>query len=707
MRPPFLHRSFFPVTSRFALLLALVFASLLPGAHARAAGLLVADGGLGGVLEIVSHDVDVTINNGIAITRVEQVFRNTEDRTVEALYTFPVPKGASVANFSMWINGKEMVGEVVEKERAREIYNTYKQQERPKDPGLLEQVDYKTFEMRIFPIFAGAEQRVRVTYYQELDTDHDWSTYVYPLATTTTSRRAPVDEQTRGRFSLRMAVKSEIPLQEMTSPSHANDFVMADHSPHFHEASLEATGGDLSRDVVLAFRTTRPKTGLDLITSRPEGERGYFLLTLTAGEELEQFAGNGASDYVFVLDISGSMSNEGKLALSRGSLGAFVKDLSPEDRFELLTFNVKTMPLFGELRAADDLAKSEADRYLGQQSARGGTDLAAAVEAAYRYGNPDRPLVVVILSDGLTEQRERRELIELTKARPANARVFAVGVGNDVNRPLLEQVTAEAGGLAAFLSRGDDFERQAQAFRRKLLKPVATNVRLQIEGADADDFEPQTLGNLYHGTPLRLYGRYGKGGPATARLSAEIAGRTWTQDLPITLPQGDGGNPEIERMWAWHRTDRLLKQADASGSRDSVSGEVTRLGEAYSIVTPYTSFIVLENDAEYRRWNIDRRNALRIERDRSAQRKLREQLERLREKAADQVGPPAAPSATAPNREEPQPAAQRQTSQEPTRSGDGRGVDIDVPGGGAIDPLTALAAGLLGGFTLLSRRREA
>ena len=106
---------------------------------------------------------------------------NTENRMVEALYTFPVPKGASVSNFSMWIGGKEMIGEVVEKERAREIYESYKQTRR--DPGLLEQVDYKRFEMRIFPIPAGAEQRVKLTYYQELDTDHDWATYVYPLAT--------------------------------------------------------------------------------------------------------------------------------------------------------------------------------------------------------------------------------------------------------------------------------------------------------------------------------------------------------------------------------------------------------------------------------------------------------------------------------------------------------------------------------------------
>ena len=182
---------------------------------AGAAGLLIADGGFGGVLEIKEQDVHVTINNGVAVTEIDQVFVNTENRVVEALYTFPVPKAASVSNFSMWIDGKEMIGEVVEKQRAREIYESYKQTRR--DPGLLEQVDYKRFEMRIFPIPPGAEQRVKLTYYQELDADDDWATYVYPLATVT---RAGIDEQTKGHFAFTVDVKSEVPIVAMESPSH-------------------------------------------------------------------------------------------------------------------------------------------------------------------------------------------------------------------------------------------------------------------------------------------------------------------------------------------------------------------------------------------------------------------------------------------------------------------------------------------------------
>ena len=389
---------------RFALALAVaagLFGALPMNTHA--AGLLIADGGFGGVLEIKEQDVKVTINNGIAVTQIDQVFVNTEQRQVEALYTFPVPKGASVANFSMWINGKEMIGEVIEKERAREIYNSYKRVKR--DPGLLEQTDYKTFEMRIFPIAAGAEQRVRVAYYQQLDYDHNQGTYVYPLATVT---RTNIDQRTTGKFALTMDIQSAVPITSMNSPSHGDMVVTAKHTDEYWQASLETDGGDLARDVVINYDTARPNTGLDLVASKQKGEDGFFLVTLTAGEELAKADGAGA-DYVFILDVSGSMAHDGKLRLSSGSIKAFIDQLGDGDRFELVTFNVKPTMLFSRLTDAQDNAKAEAQVFLDSQQARGGTSLHPAIMTAYKYGDPDRELNVVILSDGMTGQSERRD----------------------------------------------------------------------------------------------------------------------------------------------------------------------------------------------------------------------------------------------------------------------------------------------------------
>src|SRR5207249_8234490 len=130
------------------------------------------------------------------------------------------------------------------------------------------------------------------------------------------------------------------------------------------------------------------------------------------------------------------------------------------------------------------------------QEARGGTVLRPAIATAYKYASNDQPLNVVILSDGLTEQQERQTLLQLIQSRPGNTRVFCVGVGNDVNRPLLEQLAEDSGGLAAFISSGDNFDRQAKAFRQKLMRPFATNLELKFAGVDVTEVEPTVLPNL-------------------------------------------------------------------------------------------------------------------------------------------------------------------------------------------------------------------
>ena len=680
---------------RLRMVIAMLLAGVLGGRSAHAAGLLVSDGGFGGLLAIDEHSVRVTVNNGIATTEVTQVFRNTENRQVEALYTFPVPRGATVSNFSMWINGKEMVGEVVEKNRAREIYNSYKQQKR--DPGLLEQTDFKTFEMRIFPIAPNAQTKIQLTYYQELDIDNEWATYVYPLATV--SPKSP-DHKVAGKFALSLETKSEVPIQRMESPSHGDEFVIARHTPHYVQASLEAVGGDLSRDVVLAYRLERPRTGIDVVTSKTGGEDGYFYLTITPGDELS--SRDSGADYVFVLDISGSMAQDGKLGTSRRSVDAFIRSLGPNDRFDIITFNVAANAMFKELRAAVPENQQRGVAFLESQQARGGTVLAPAMTAAYRYGNPDRALNVVILSDGLTEQRDRPELLSLIRSRPSNARVFCIGVGNDVDRSLLEQLAEDAGGLAAFVSRGDDFDRTAQAFRRKLLRPAGSNVELTFTGVDVYDLEPKTLPNLYHGMPIRVYGRYRKGGTANVTLRADVNGSELRQTTSLSFPANEKQNPAIERMWAFHRVQRLQKEADRTGSRASVVNEIVRLGEGYSIVTEYTSFLVLENDAEYQRWKLDRRNALRVERDRKRQGELDAQLAAMRRGVPDGLGTADGARNVA------TPVAQAPTAQVPRFGSPAPAPDPGSggSGGGAFDPVTGGLALGLAALGLLKRHRS-
>ena len=267
---------------------------------------------------------------------------------------------------------------------------------------------------------------------------------------------------------------------------------------------------------------------------------------------------------------------------------------------------------------------------------------------AYKYASADRPLNVVILSDGLTEQQERQTLLQQIQSRPGNARVFCIGVGNDVNRPLLEQLAEDSGGLAAFMSPGDNFARQARAFRQKLMRPFATGLELKFAGVDVTELEPATVPNLYHGAPVQaLWPLPGRRAwrklrcAAASRALKSNRPRNWSSPRPIRpIPRSTGCGPGTG-------SDRLLKDADRKGDRSAVVPEIVRLGEDFSIVTEYTSFLVLENDAEYQRWKITRRNLESTGRDRQVHAKRREQLDSIRNKALADLGP----QATAPARE--------------------------------------------------------
>jgi len=503
-------------------------------------------------------------------------------------------------------------------------------------------------------------------------------------------------------------VKSAVPIVELESPSHGKAFVIAKHSDAYWQANLETTGGSLAQDVVMACRVSRPQTGMDLITSRNGSEDGFFCLTLTAGQEVAQK--QDSMDYVFVLDASGSMADSGKLVLSKDAVAAFLNELGEQDRFEVMTFNVTPSLGFGQLLPGNAANKQRAAEFLSTQQARGGTVLQPAIGTAYKYASADRPLNVVILSDGLTEQQERAILLQQIQKRPGNTRVFCIGVGNDVNRPLLEQLAEDSGGLAAFISPGDNFERQARAFRRKLMRPFVTNLEIKFAGVDVNDLEPTVLPNLYFGAPVRVYGRYHKSGTANVTLRGSVNGVEIKQTAQLDFPKTDLANPEINRMWAWHRVNRLLKDADRNGDRSPAIPEIVRLGEDYSIVTEYTSFLVLENDAEYQRWKIARKNLESTTRERQAQARLREQLDGIRNKAIANLGPQAVESApgakpmrlasVTPNGRQATPAPVTQT-QLPPSSNSRQSWNIGIPGSGPIGPL-----GVLGAAWWLRRKRK-
>lgn len=589
----------------------LLFTALVLAFSQDTSGTLIPTGG-GPPLQIDSQEVQVRINNGIAVTTITQVFRNNQNRALEAVYSFPIPNEASVSNFSMWINGKEVIGEVLEKQEARRIYESITAQRR--DPGLLEQVSYKLFEVRVFPVPANGTQKIQIAYYQPVEYDTGVGLYVYPL-------EAKTKEHSRvaGTFKVDVDLVSDLPLKSVASPSHKDQVAIRETVPGRWRASVEIPRGAIDRDFVLVYEHERERTGLTLVPSRKQGEDGMFLLLLTAGHDLDLAA--QPTNYTFVLDISGSMGDEHKLDHAVRMIEDLLKGLEPSDRFNIVAFDVAADLLFKEGPAPFTGPNRErALKFLRAQKPRGGTELIPALEAAAAQQVKEMANVLVLLSDGnATDSDDHSRFRSILEQNGGRARIFSIGIGNEVNRPLLGALAQATGGLSDFVSSQDDVERKVTLLRNKMQHQVAEGLTLKIDGVDAYDLMPARLPNLFRGQQLAIYGRYKGAGKATLTLNGTIGGAPRSISTDVDFPKEDKDNPEVRRMWAWKRSDGVMQEIRSKGETPSRKREVVDLGTTYSIATPYTSFLVLENDQQYRQFGIEQRNARQIQEDRAAQ----------------------------------------------------------------------------------------
>ena len=347
-------------------------------------------------------------------------------------------------------------------------------------------------------------------------------------------------------------------------------------------------------------------------------------------------------DYVFVLDVSGSMANDGKLLVSKDSVAAFLNELSETDRFEVMTFNVQPYLAFSQLQPATAANKQRALDYLSPTgsprrhgaAARDGHGLQIRLRRpAAERRDPQRRHDRAAGAADAACSRSRPARATRASSASASATMSTARCWNNWRRtPAASRPSCR---------RSDNFARQARAFRQKLMRPFATGLEIKFAGVEVTDVEPATVPNLYFGAPVRVYGRYRGSGMAQVTLRGSVKGVEVKQAAQLEFPKTDPANPEINRMWAWHRIDALLKDADRKGDRAAVAPEIVRLGEDFSIVTEYTSFLVLENDAEYQRWKIARKNLDSTGRDRQVHAKLREQLDSIRNKALADLGPQA------------------------------------------------------------------
>ncbi|MCZ7648233.1 MAG: VIT domain-containing protein [Planctomycetota bacterium] len=580
-----------------------------PGKAEAAVGQLVvqdADGKPAEPLGIAEFNVLAHLRGPLCLTRIDQSFENTTGRTLEGAFYFPLPPGAAIARFAMYVDDKTLVeGEVVERGKARAVYASILREKR--DPALLEWMEGNVFRARVFPILPHSRKRIVLEYTQLIPAHYDTRRFVLPLVGEMTSTR-PI-----GSLSVNVVAETldGMPVHDLVSPS------------YFEATKVEGLG--TPRAVArLNLRDVKPEADFVLnVAAERAGE--FFSAVYAEGNEppylavgfqprptMEQLAAAGAPkarDVLLVCETSGARS-PADLAAQAKALEALLAGFNSGDRVALACADVFFTPLLPGFVPpfAAEVARARAD--LSARAPLGALNLGAVLEAAAefaaRHGAPERPRLVVFLGAGIPAlgALDVGRLAEAGAAglNKAGARFAGLAVGREVETLALEELARASGGIFAALRPDENLEESAFSLALGLQQPWLEAPVLRAEPDVLNEVYPARLASLRAGHEVFLAARLKEAKPFALALRAKLGGADFERRAGVQLAANLNHDPAVGRFWARARLDRLL----ARPSSDETRGEIVALAQTWTLMSPYTSFLVLESDAEYARYQIDR-----------------------------------------------------------------------------------------------------
>lgn len=535
-------------------------------------------------LQLKRLEVAVTIRDGVATTQVDQVFYNPGAARAEGQFLFALPDGAHLDGFSMWIGGKETHAELLDAGKARTIYTDIVR--RQIDPALLEYAGNGLLSARIFPIEARGEKQVRLRYTQVVELDGSLRSYTWPLRACRRDN-APIEQAL-----FKVDIQTQQDLKTCFSPSHSLEVVRKGKRAAI--ASFEAQPLLADRNFELLYSSGSEKLGLDLLT-QSDSDGDFFWLTLVPSLEQGEVVNR---DIAFVVDTSGSMAGP-KMEQARKALKFCIDHLNPGDRFNLIHFGTEANALNATWLNADTAARSRAKSFIEGLQAIGGTNLEGALELVLGLEQrAERPRTLILLSDGKPTIGARDDATLLARAgQLGQMRIFPVGIGYEINTVLLDKMAENTGGWRTYVTPEEDLELKLSAHFQKISSPVLAQPKLVAEGVTLLETHPKQLPDLFRGTPLHLFGRFTGEGLAKLRLEGKVNGRGVTLTYSAEFRRGVSHHSFIPGLWAQRRVGYLIDQIRLHGEDAELSQEIVRLARRYAIVTPYTSHLILEDDA--------------------------------------------------------------------------------------------------------------
>jgi Ca-activated chloride channel family protein len=585
-------------------------------------------GAAGGVdaLPLKSTHVEAVLAGPIAEVSVTQTYTNEGAVPLEARYVFPGSTRAAVHAMTMTVGERRIEAVIKEKGEARKTYEAAKAEGRT--TALLEAQRSNVFEMNVGHILPGDVVTVELRYTEMITPENGRYEWVFPTVVgpryeggglaargdgreeprgiseagaqvTADGSVAPEEGRLAGArryeegiaepvFTLGVEIAAGVPVRDVACGTHRVEVTNAGGRTRVTLPVSERT--QMNRDFILRYRLAGDAIAGGLMIDEWNGEK-FFMLTLQPPARVTP-ALVPPRDYVFVVDVSGSMHGF-PLETTKKLMSELLMSLRENDTFNVLLFSGGSRVLSAEPVEATPRNIATALAMLDREQGGGGTEVLPSLRHALDL--PKRPGVsrsVVVVTDGYVSVEA--EAHALVRKRLGDANLFAFGIGSSVNRELIERL-ARAGRAEAAVIEGEGRAVEvAEKFRAMIEAPVLTQVRTEFVDFAARDVFPEAWPDVLAQRPLVVVGKFSGEEKGTIAVKGFSGAGLWTGKIDVAGATDLGGRGVLAQLWARGRLEQLRDLHALGDEPLKRKEEIVALGLTYHLLTPYTSFVAVD-----------------------------------------------------------------------------------------------------------------
>jgi len=551
---------------------------------------------------LVSTKVRANIVGPVADVVVEQVYRNDGKDPIEAVYVFPASTRAAVYDLVMKIGDRKIQAEIKKKEEARRDYEVAKGE--GKKATLLEQERGNVFSMHVANIMPGDVIEVYLRYNEFIIPEDQVYTFVYP---TVVGPRYGNDEvvhrlesfaanpylregvRSPSIFDIAIAVDLSLPVESASCSSHKMDFQFEDAKRVQATLSREDIYGG-NRDFIFNYEVSGKEIGSGTILYEHADEK--FFLTTIEPPKIQMGAPVLPREYVFVVDVSGSMSGF-PIETTKKLLKDLIGRISPDDFFNMLLFAGDDLLLAEESLPATAQNLEFALAMVEKLEGRGGTELLPALERILKMPKHCEELSrsILVVTDGYIMVEP--EVFELISNNLNEANLFAFGIGSSVNRLLIEGMAHIGRGEPFIVEDPASASQQADRFRKYIEHPLMTDITVHFDQFDAYDIVPAVIPDLMAERPIYVFGKYRGEPQGQVRVMGNGVKQKIELKVPVTPGDLNADHGAIRYLWAREKIRWQHDFCQLSSDQNRID-TITELGLQYNLLTDYTSFIAID-----------------------------------------------------------------------------------------------------------------